>query len=119
VITRLYLDQMFRHFDRTFHFDKDLTGVVGPNESGKSLIVEAVRFALFGSKALRGKAEDYRQLHVELDFVVAGVDYKVIRKPNKVDLVGIANGTRPVNEAILRILGEHLINGVGCAEAAA
>jgi len=108
MITRLYLDQCFRHFDRTFRFERGLTGVVGPNESGKSLIVETVRYALFGARALRGKAEDYKRLHVELDFEIAGTAYTVIRKPNRVELVGIASGTRPVNEAIRRVLGYDL-----------
>lgn len=110
MITRLYIDQMFRHFDRTFIFDKGLTGIIGPNESGKSLIVEAIRYALFGSKALRGMADDYKKLHVELDFVVGGVEYSVLRKANKVELSGgrIASGTKPVNEAIIDILGYDL-----------
>jgi chromosome segregation ATPase len=46
MITRLYLDNMFKHFDQTFTFENGLTGVIGPNESGKSLIVEAIRYAL-------------------------------------------------------------------------
>lgn len=110
MIRRLYLDNCFRHFDKTFTFENGLTGVVGPNESGKSLIVEMIRFALFGSKALRGKAEDYRKLHVELDFVVNGEAYTVVRKANKVSLSGVveASGTRPVDEAIRRILGYDL-----------
>jgi chromosome segregation ATPase len=29
--------------DRTFTFEGGLTGIIGPNESGKSLIVEMVR----------------------------------------------------------------------------
>jgi len=110
MIRRLYLDNCFRHFDKTFTFENGLTGVVGPNESGKSLIVEMIRYALFGSKALRGKAEDYRKLHVELDFVVNGEAYTVIRKSNKVVLTGAVevSGTRPVDEAIRRILGYDL-----------
>lgn len=108
MLSRLYLDGFFKHQDRTFTFEKGLTGVVGPNESGKSLIVEAVRYALFGSKALRGQAGDYRNLHVELDFEVRGQDYTVVRKGTRVELVGIASGTRPVNEAIQRILGYDL-----------
>ncbi|MCG7628965.1 AAA family ATPase [Epibacterium sp. MM17-32] len=108
MIKRLYIDQMFRHFDRTFTFENGLTGIIGPNESGKSLIVEAIRYALFGSKALRGKSEDYKKLHVELDFSVGGVDYTVVRKGAKVTLQGgdhQASGTKPVDEAIRGILG--------------
>lgn len=111
MIKRLYIDQMFRHFDQTFTFENGLTGIIGPNESGKSLIVEAVRYALFGTKALRGDAEDYKKLHVELDFTVGGVDYHVVRKGAKKTLTGgdhQVTGTKPVDEAIRKILGYDL-----------
>lgn len=110
MITRLYLDNMFKHFDQTFTFENGLTGVIGPNESGKSLIVEAIRYALFGSAALRGKSEDYKKLHVELDFTVQGESFTVLRKGAKMALSGDrqASGTKPVNAAIKNILGYDL-----------
>lgn len=113
MITRLYIDKMFTHQDSTFEFHKGLTSVTGPNESGKSLITEAIRYALFGSAALRGKASDYKDLHVELDFEVKGRKFTVIRRKAKAELQDdedqIATGTKPVNEAIQRILGYDLI----------
>lgn len=112
MLRKLYIDQMFRHFDRTIEFGKGLTGIIGKNESGKSLIVEAIRFALFGSAALRGKAEDYKKLHVELWFDVKGIPYHVIRKAGKVELyrdgAELASGTKPVNAAIIDALGYDL-----------
>ena len=110
MLRRLYIDQMFKHFDRTFDFSRGLTGIIGQNEAGKSLIVEAIRYALFGSAALRGKAEDYKKLHVELDFTVNGTDYTVVRKGAKTELSGgrQASGTKPVNDAIRSILGYGL-----------
>lgn len=111
MITRLYIDKGFKHQDKTFLFDKGLTGVVGKNESGKSLIVEFIRYALFGSAALRGAAPDYKHLHVELDFTI-GKDLTVIRKGSKVQLLSeelvIASGTKPVNAAIIEALGYDL-----------
>lgn len=112
MISKLYIDGGFRHHDRTFEFDKGLTGIVGKNESGKSLIVEFIRFALFGSAALRGKADDYKKLHVELWFSIKGEDYHVTRKGTKVVLRrngdDLASGTKPVNQAIVEILGYDL-----------
>lgn len=112
MINKIFIDQMFRHFGRTIEFDKGLTGIVGKNESGKSLIVEAIRFALFGSAALRGKADDYKKLHVELWFSIKGEDYHVTRKGTKVVLRrngdDLASGTKPVNQAIVEILGYDL-----------
>jgi exonuclease SbcC len=112
MLRKIYIDQMFRHFDRTIEFGKGLTGIIGKNESGKSLIVEAIRFALFGSAALRGKAEDYKKLHVELWFDIKGIPYHVIRKAGKVELyrdgAELASGTKPVNAAIIDALGYDL-----------
>lgn len=112
MINRLYLNNCFRHQDREFIFDRGVTGIIGPNESGKSLIVEMIRYALFGSKALRGKAEDYKKLHVELDFTVAETDYSILRKGSKAELTQgeakLAAGTGPVNEAVIKLLGYDL-----------
>ncbi|MDF0603318.1 AAA family ATPase [Psychromarinibacter sp. C21-152] len=112
MLKRLYLDNCFTHHDRTFDFSRGVTGIIGPNESGKSLIVEMIRYALFGSKALRGEAADYKKLHVELDFDVNGSSYSVVRKAAKATLTrdgaDLASGTKPVNEAIQNALGYDL-----------
>jgi exonuclease SbcC len=53
--------QLFRqHVDGVVHFPDGLIGIIGTNGSGKTTIVEAVGFALFGSRALRGRVEDVR-----------------------------------------------------------
>lgn len=113
MLRKLYINNGFRHFDRTIEFDLGLTGIIGKNESGKSLIVEFIRFALFGSAALRGKADDYKKLHVELWFAVRGHEYHVIRKAGKVELYRdeseLASGTKPVNAAIIEALGYDLL----------
>jgi DNA repair protein SbcC/Rad50 len=114
MLKRLYLDKCFTHHNRTFTFDKGLTAITGPNESGKSLITEMIRYSLFGSAALRGKADDYKSLHTELDFSVKGFEYSVTRKAGKATLfqlplnVQIATGTKPVNKKIIEILGYDL-----------
>lgn len=112
MLNKLTLKNAFVHKDREFVFDRGVTGVIGPNESGKSLIVEMIRFALFGSKALRGRAEDYKRLEVALDFTVAEVDYSVVRRGSKAELrqrgALMATGTTPVNEAIVDLLGYDL-----------
>jgi DNA repair exonuclease SbcCD ATPase subunit len=108
MLNRLYLDKCFTHNDRTFHFENGLTGIIGPNESGKSLIGEMIRYALFGTKALRGLATDYKGLHVELDFTVKDEQYAVLRKGTKVTLSSETlnvSGTKPVDAAIREILG--------------
>lgn len=106
MITRLYLNNCYTHHDKTFTFETGLTGIIGPNESGKSLIQEMIRYALFGSAALRATAP--KDLHVELDFEVAGTSYTVVRKGRNATLGALAAGTKPVNEAIIKILGYDL-----------
>jgi exonuclease SbcC len=52
---------LFRqHVNTTIHFPDGLVGIIGTNGSGKTTILEAIGFALFGSKALRGRVEDVR-----------------------------------------------------------
>ena len=112
MLTRLYLNNCFSHQDRTFDLSKGLTAITGRNESGKSLIMEMIRFALFGSKALRGEASDYRRLHVELDFIVKEKFYTVVRKRGNAQLLLhheiIASGVTAVNKAIPEIFGYDL-----------
>lgn len=93
-------------------FSKGLTAIVGPNERGKSVRLEMVRYALWGTKALRAPATEYKKLHVELDFSVNGDDYKVVRNSNAKLFKGdeqIAAGTKPVNQKIIEIFGYDML----------
>jgi len=79
-----------------------------------------VRYCLFGSAALVGKAEDYRKLMASLTFAVKGSTYVVHRKNSGATLFRnaeqIATGTRPVNEKIIETLGFGLeVFDVTCA----
>jgi hypothetical protein len=92
-----------------FDFRKGFGTITGRNESGKSLVIEMVRYCLFSSAALRGKAEDYKKLVASLIFVVKGNTYTVNRKNTGATFLRdgdqIAIGTRPVNEKVVGILG--------------
>ncbi|MFN4896000.1 MAG: SbcC/MukB-like Walker B domain-containing protein [Pseudomonadota bacterium] len=53
--------QLFRqHVDGYVEFPDGLVGIIGVNGSGKTTIMEAVAFGIFGSRALRGRTEDVR-----------------------------------------------------------
>ncbi|MEN7527944.1 SMC family ATPase [Cupriavidus sp. DL-D2] len=99
----------FRHNDTTINFQDGQSAIVGPNESGKSMVLEMIRFALWGTAALRGEAADYKTLKVDLDFAVKGVGYTIHRSTSKATLgregVEIATGTKPVNQKIREIFG--------------
>ena len=101
-----------RNFTRSLIFDNGLTAITGPNEEGKSLILEMINFALFGTKALRGKAEDYKNLKLAMRFVVRGTAYLVTKKGTTDaklfydgDPEAFVTGVKPVNLKIAEIFG--------------
>jgi len=92
-----------------FAFQKGFGAITGPNEAGKSFILEMIRYALFGTRALRGKSEDYKNLKDELTFTVKGETYQVRRTGTSAKLFRgteeIANGQKGVNNKVVEILG--------------
>lgn len=86
-----------------------LTAITGKNGHGKSLIMEMIQYALFGSVALRGKSDDYVDLSASLDFQVRDVSYTIRRNKKETLLlqgaIPMATGTKPVNQAITNLLG--------------
>lgn len=49
-----------QHLSARITLEDGLIGIIGSNGSGKTTLVEAIGFALFGSRALRGRVEDVR-----------------------------------------------------------
>lgn len=109
-----------RTLKQDVEFDKGMTAIYGTNESGKSFLLEMLRFALFGSSALRGIGEDYVRLEMAASFDIRGETYKVERTLKKATLSRgvevIATGVSPVNEKFYRLLGFGLsVFDVACA----
>lgn len=112
MLHHLHIRNCFTHTDRRVEFGSGLTCITGPNEIGKSLLLEMSAYALFGTVALRGSRPD--KLFVELGFEVKGVPYTVTRQGSKATLLRdgaeLATGTKPVNAAIVRVLGyDHTV----------
>jgi exonuclease SbcC len=120
--------QLFRqHVDGHVVFPDGLVGIIGVNGSGKTTIVEAVGFGLFGSRALRGRIEDVRtrtapsrgagrsrrdnEMRVELSIEHDGTVFRIVRSLVDAALyVGgepnpVAEGNREVSARISALIG--------------
>jgi exonuclease SbcC len=108
-----------QHADTSIEFDTGLTGIVGANGTGKSTILEAIAWALYGSSAARGTRESIRSLRaapkapvrVELEFELGVHRYRVVRGLTNAELyldraaAPIANSTSGVTDVLRRRLG--------------
>jgi DNA repair protein SbcC/Rad50 len=83
----LTLTNFRQHAASHFVFRDGITGIVGRNGSGKSTVLEAIAWALYGQPAARGTKDSIRSLRaparagvrVELDFELGGHRYRVVR----------------------------------------
>ena len=100
--------QNFRqHVDTAVAFDAGLTGIIGANGSGKTTILEAIAWALYGNPAARGTRESIRfaragaraAVRVELDFELAGHRYRVVRGLTSAELY-LDGATQPIASSI-------------------
>jgi len=83
--TRIRVENFKRYADADLRLDRGVTVIHGLNGSGKSSLLEACFFALYGSKALDETLEDVVSIgaedaEVELWFTHAGGDYHVERR---------------------------------------
>lgn len=105
----------------THTFQPGITTISGRNGSGKSFIREMLRYGLFGKKALRGPASDYKTLDMSLSFQIGETKYHVTRGKREFlyDTEGgepIAVGADAVNKKIIDVLGFGLeVFDVVCA----
>lgn len=94
---------------QSLQFSKGSTLITGKNGKGKSLNFEMVGYALFGSKALRGQAGDYKSMKVTLELEIQGKAYKIYRTKSKAEISHegemVASGTKAANNWVLRTLG--------------
>src|SRR4029078_2820146 len=118
-LNSLRLTNFRQHGDTFITFDTGLTGIIGANGSGKSTILEAIAWALYGQEAARGKKETLRSLRagpnarvkVELDFELGGHRYRVERGLTTAELyldgadAPIANSLTGVTDLLRRRLG--------------
>lgn len=122
----------FRDATEVSFGDSDLVAFVGPTGSGKSSVIDAITFALYGSVARYGDArlvapvinQSANEAKVRLDFEVAGRSYVAVRivrrtktgastKEARLELLDpsedespvLATGAKEVTEAVEALLG--------------
>ncbi|NUL82893.1 MAG: SMC family ATPase [Armatimonadetes bacterium] len=120
ILHRLRLENFRQHVDSELEFYPGITAIIGPNGSGKTTILEAIGWALYGSTAMRGKNADVRwlwsddakqQVRVVLDFALGDRGYRierVLQSASLIDLTNnkaIATGITAVEQEVERLLG--------------
>jgi len=87
LLERLIMKNFKRFRFQEIHFKDGITGIVGNNGSGKSTIVEAILFSLYGLQGtgigkefiLSSFAGPKDECEVSLDFRIGGQAYRIIR----------------------------------------
>ena len=116
-LLRLRMVNFRQHESTDLAFGPGLTGIVGPNGSGKTTVFEAIAYALYGVPAARGTRETMRRrgaparsrFEVELEFVLGAHQYRIVRTLTQAELFqdgqSIANSTNAVTERTTALLG--------------
>lgn len=115
VINYIHIKNMFVHHDTRIEFTDGKNVIIGDIGKGKTLVNEAIAFALFGSVALRGKSPQYKKTEIELSFNYNNEVFLIKRKINDASFnmldkdtnvfVEVCNSTSIVNQKVIALLG--------------
>ncbi|MEO8199289.1 MAG: SMC family ATPase [Gemmatimonadota bacterium] len=119
LINRLRLVNFRQHEDTELVLGAGLTGIVGANGAGKTTILEALAWAIYGMPAARGGRDSIRRrqaparspVSVELEFSLGQHRYRVVRTLNSAfiyqdgESAPFATSLGTVTEKLTSILG--------------
>ena len=112
----LELDNFRQHAHTELRFEHGVTGIIGPNGSGKTTILESLAWALYGSPAIRGANHTIRRRgseggvkpQVRLTFSLGEHTYVVTRSLDRasleIDGIAARTGLAEVTSAVTRLL---------------
>jgi DNA repair protein SbcC/Rad50 len=116
-LQRLRLVNFRQHADTEIVFGDGITGIIGPNGSGKTSLLEAIAWAIYGNSAARGDKDSIRNMRakarspvrVELEFGLGSHAYRIERGLNNAELYQdgavVANSLKEVTARLQRVLG--------------
>lgn len=126
ILRRIQLTNFRQYHRETLIFQDGITGIVGRNGAGKSSILEAVLWCLFGNRAARTSKEGIKRqgaspaepCSIELDFELKGIPYRLTRtltgRANRAEATLVKLGQleavtiRGVDEQIIKLIGLDL-----------
>lgn len=114
MINTVTLKNFRRHRDLSVSFGAGMTAIRALNEQGKSTLLEAIAYALFGVKAIRDGLDDVvtwgehvNTLKVELQMSVDGVIYDIKRSKGGAEVNydgGIVTGQNEVSNFVAKLM---------------
>lgn len=115
MISEIALKNFKRHTDLSLHFDDEVTAITGANAAGKSSILKAILYALFGASAAGAKDHLWTwdasgDKYVELTASLPGYGQVKIKRSDRAASVKqgermLASGHTPVNDFIQECMG--------------
>jgi exonuclease SbcC len=116
-LTSLRLQNFRQHVATQIRFESGITGIIGPNGSGKTSILEAIAFALYSvgrttrEHMLSQHPVGRPHMRIELEFELGRHSYRVIRGRTSAELyldgdpIPIATSSSAVTERLQRLMG--------------
>ena len=129
IIDRLEIVNILSHRRTAIEFPRGVVAIVGQNGAGKTSIVDAISYALFGthSRDARGSRQSIIRLgasaaQIQLEFSVAGRRYRIVKRITRTGptasalylvedggrLRALATSVRPVEAELAKIFGMPL-----------